>query len=72
MQSSDDTINTIGKIGQGAAGKSVDMDHLWRAIRKLSNRDAMAVVNVLANKSMTFGELQTATNLIVNDLNHVL
>lgn len=72
MPSPNDTINAISKVIPGSAGKSGDMDHLWRAIRKLSNRDAMAVVNALANKSMTFGELQAATNLIVNDLNHAL
>jgi len=51
---------------------SMDIDHLWRAIRKVSNQDPMVVVSTLAKGDMTFRELQIATNLTVNNLNHIL
>jgi DNA-binding HxlR family transcriptional regulator len=72
LPSSNDTPEAIDSILQRAAEKPIDIDSLWRAIRKLSNRDTMIVVQVLADESMTFSELQAAAGLNVNRLNHIL
>ena len=52
--------------------KAIDMDSLWKAIRKLSSENSMTVLTALCKGGKTFRELQTETGLIVNDLNHIL
>jgi len=52
--------------------KTIDMDSLWKAIRKLSSENSMTVLRELCKGGKTFRELQTETGLIVNDLNHIL
>jgi predicted transcriptional regulator len=59
-------------VSLGTGEKSIDMDVLWKAIRKLSGENAIAVVRVLCEGGKTFREIQTATGLSVNDLNHAL
>jgi DNA-binding HxlR family transcriptional regulator len=57
---------------QSTGRKDINMDSIWKAFRKLSNRNTVVVVKALLNDGKTFRELQTETGLIVNDLNHVL
>lgn len=52
--------------------KTINMDSLWKAFRKLSSENSMVVVRALYGGGKTFGELQADTGLIVNDLNHIL
>jgi DNA-binding HxlR family transcriptional regulator len=48
-------------------------DDLWRAIRKLSNENALVVVMSLSQKGpLARGELQELTLLSSNSLNHAL
>lgn len=50
-----------------------ELDALWRVVRKLSDTQAMLVVQVLSDyKALAFGELMKETSLSVNDLNHTL
>jgi DNA-binding HxlR family transcriptional regulator len=56
----------------GTGEKAIGLDSLWKAIRKLSSENSMAVVKALCDGGKTFRELQAETGLLVNDLNHTL
>jgi len=55
-----------------AGEKTIDLEALWKAIRKLSAKNTMVVINSLCNKGKTFRDIQKDTGLLVNDLNHAL
>lgn len=52
--------------------KGINIDEIWRAIRKFANEDASKVARALRMEPMNFGELQNNTKLTPNELNHAL
>lgn len=59
-------------ISLGSGEKSIDMDVVWKALRKLSNKNINHVCKLLFYYEKTFSEIQEETGLTVNDVNHAL